>query len=322
MRAVPLLVLLLACDAESLDVDTDETTSTTPPTTSGSVTTTDGWLWPIPGEDGRDWVINNYVDHLQGDPGMEDYTGATGDDAKTYDDHRGIDIDIANFRAMDEGVSIIAVVGGEVFETTDGFFDRETDCDQWDWNAVIVESDDGYVQYYGHMRNGSLAVSTGDRIETGDALGLVGSSGCSSGPHLHFEVWQDDVLVDPFTDGLFGGNAPVYDTPPSLMEGLLKADGFVDFWDIQDPGSQATQIQLGQEMGFGVSMAGGSAGDEVLIEVFSPDGGLWEALGLTFDQTFRHSMWYWNRTPDQSGQWTADYYVEGVLFESHGFQAN
>ena len=239
---------------------------------------------------------------------------------KTFDrQHRGIDIDISSFRAMDEGVGIRAVVGGEVVDVYDGHFDRETSCDNDDWNAVFVESDDGYLMYYGHMRNGSMSVEVGDRVERGDTLGLVGSSGCSSGPHLHFEVWAGDVLIDPFQDGLWA-SPPVYDTPASLMAGLLEADGFLDFLDIQDPGDQATAIQLGQDLGFGVSMAGGEAGDRVLVEVSEPGGQIWETMSLTFDQTWRHSFWYWNRSPDRLGKWQAAFFVNGELSETHTFE--
>lgn len=315
------MLALVACTSSS-DVITDSgsLTSDTSSNTLPTVTTTaDGWMWPLAGLDGHEWVINNYVDLLQGSPAMEDYKGGSGDDAKTYNDHRGIDIDISSFRAMDEGVGIRAVVGGEVVDVYDGHFDRETSCDNDDWNAVFVESDDGYLMYYGHMRNGSMSVEVGDRVERGDTLGLVGSSGCSSGPHLHFEVWAGDVLIDPFQDGLWA-SPPVYDTPASLMAGLLEADGFLDFLDIQDPGDQATAIQLGQDLGFGVSMAGGEAGDRVLVEVSEPGGQIWETMSLTFDQTWRHSFWYWNRSPDRLGKWQAAFFVNGELSETHTFE--
>jgi murein DD-endopeptidase MepM/ murein hydrolase activator NlpD len=320
MRLLPLILLLAACGTGNADVDTDlnNSTSVTTTTDTGDPTSSpDGWLWPIPGEDGADWVIHNYIDLAQYDPDILDYAGGANDDAKTYDDHRGIDINISSFRAMDAGISIVAVVGGEVVETTDGEFDRATECVSYEWNSAIVESDDGYLMYYGHMRNGSVAVSTGDRVEVGDLLGLVGSSGCSDGPHLHFEVWEGETLIDPFQDALWA-NPPVYDTPMSLMDGFLKAGPFQDFIDIQDPGPQATSIQLGQELGVGVSVAGGSDGDEMNVIIVGP-GGQWDTLVLTFDQTWRHSMWYWNISPDARGSWSAEFRIDGDLQETHNF---
>ena len=63
-------------------------------------------LWPLAGRDGRDWVINNYID-LDPTSGILDYTGASGSGAKTINGHLGIDIDVPNFRWMDGGLSIV-----------------------------------------------------------------------------------------------------------------------------------------------------------------------------------------------------------------------
>src|SRR6185503_253815 len=52
-------------------------------------------LWPLPGRDGPDWVINNYVD-LDATSGTLDYTGGTGSEAKTYNGHTGLDLAVRN----------------------------------------------------------------------------------------------------------------------------------------------------------------------------------------------------------------------------------
>jgi hypothetical protein len=70
-------------------------------------------LWPLAGTDGRDWVINNYVD-LDATSGTLDYTGGRGSGAKTYDGHSGIDIDVPNFRWMDGGVSTVLAAARSV----------------------------------------------------------------------------------------------------------------------------------------------------------------------------------------------------------------
>lgn len=60
---------------------------------------------------------------------------------------------------------------------------------------VEVRHAQGYVTRYAHM-NESL-VKNGQAIKVGDAIGLMGSTGRSSGPHLHFEVLVDDKHIDP-----------------------------------------------------------------------------------------------------------------------------
>ena len=54
-------------------------------------------------------------------------------------------------------------------------------------NFVMIESDCG-VALYAHLRIGSVRVRAGDRVEVGDPLGLVGNSGNSTMPHLHFHI--------------------------------------------------------------------------------------------------------------------------------------
>jgi len=60
----------------------------------------------------------------------------------------------------------------------------------WDW------TDDGTdLERYGHLDR--IDVWYGEDITKGQGIGLVGSTGNSTGPHLHFEVWWGDVPVDP-----------------------------------------------------------------------------------------------------------------------------
>ena len=62
-------------------------------------------------------------------------------------------------------------------------------------NLVIVFHGDGYFSLYGH--NQRNLVEERQRIGRGDVLALVGESGLSSGPHLHFEIWENGNPVDP-----------------------------------------------------------------------------------------------------------------------------
>jgi len=63
---------------------------------------------------------------------------------------------------------------------------------------VIVDSGNGLSTLYGHMS--SVAVHDGDEVSAGDVIGAVGSTGNSTGPHLHFEVRRDGIAEDPTLD--------------------------------------------------------------------------------------------------------------------------
>jgi len=100
--------------------------------------------------------------------------------------HMGVDF------APGEGTPIRVIAAGTVIKVQpdDGGFG----------NDVWVEHDvDGkqFVSVYGHMEDNSFKVVKGQQVEVGDELGLVGSTGNSTGPHLHLEVHVDGVPVDP-----------------------------------------------------------------------------------------------------------------------------
>lgn len=65
-------------------------------------------------------------------------------------------------------------------------------------NAVIISHFNGkYFSLYAHMKPGSIKVKLGQEVDKGDVLGLVGNTGNSSGPHLHFELFYDVPLIGP-----------------------------------------------------------------------------------------------------------------------------
>jgi murein DD-endopeptidase MepM/ murein hydrolase activator NlpD len=70
----------------------------------------------------------------------------------------------------------------------------------WRWdgygNLVIVQNG-RFITYYGH--NHALLVASGQIVHTGDILALSGSTGWSSGPHVHYETHIDNAPVDPMT---------------------------------------------------------------------------------------------------------------------------
>ena len=62
---------------------------------------------------------------------------------------------------------------------------------------VFIDHGDGVVTKYYHMKNGSICVSAGDRVTAGQEIGYMGSTGYSTGAHLHFQLEIFGEPVDP-----------------------------------------------------------------------------------------------------------------------------
>ncbi|MFO0555880.1 MAG: M23 family metallopeptidase [Polyangiaceae bacterium] len=126
-----------------------------------------------------------------------------------YDGHQGSDFGGGSWEGMAAGRNIVAAARGVVTYTHDGEFDQCStgDCPGGDGygNQVWLVHPDGKHTVYGHMKQGTVAVTVGQYVDCGDFLGQMGSSGHSTGPHVHFGVLGlDGAFEDPF-DGPCSG---------------------------------------------------------------------------------------------------------------------
>jgi hypothetical protein len=104
---------------------------------------------------------------------------------------------------MDAGRDITAAAAGTVVATNDGVDDRCStgDCEGGGGlgNYVKIQHADGRYTWYGHLKTWSVAVATGQYVSCGQKLGEMGSSGYSTGPHVHFTATNTSgSRVDPF----------------------------------------------------------------------------------------------------------------------------
>lgn len=163
---------------------------------------------PIDCELGWNCWIMNYVDH-DASKEAKDYSCHK----QTYNTHKGTDFMIRNARDMQAGVVVTAAAEGVVlgvrkdmkdidYRKRDRDLIRRKECG----NGVRIRHENGWVTQYCHLKRNSLKVKKGDKVKTGDVLGLVGNSGLTIYPHLHFQVEYIDPaskkrsgsIVDPF----------------------------------------------------------------------------------------------------------------------------
>ncbi len=112
-----------------------------------------------------------------------------------YDGHNGYDFGISYQPVLAAAAGRIAYAGWDG-GPYDGY-----------GQMIIIKHRDGYATLYGHLSE--LDVHTGDSVSAGERIGISGSTGHSSGPHLHFSVFHNCQVVDPYGWTGSGGD-PLY----------------------------------------------------------------------------------------------------------------
>lgn len=212
----------------------------------------------IEGVQRRDWVVSGLFD-ADSSSGKRDYQNGY----ITYNGHTGIDLVLPNFYKMFEGVDVYASKPGVVSTVRDGYPDRNT---SWNMNnnanLVYIHHKDGTCALYGHFKKGSITVSKNQIVTAGQKIGEVGSSGRSTTPHLHFELFNSaGKSIDPMLKGYplsyphnpkiikFGASYPTDENTsgsywhyPPANRTSIRANTTVRFW------AQVHALDAGEEI--------------------------------------------------------------------------
>ena len=148
----------------------------------GSGSGTGQMVWPVP-EYGMAWVTSTYGTRIN------PFTGAPG----AW--HSGVDIAIPHSRypRSPSGAKVNAVSTDSGIAYT--FPDQYPGVRKGYGNLVIIDHGGGIATAYAHLA--SFSVSNGQTVGRGQAVGVIGSTGASTGPHLHFEVRVNGSQVNP-----------------------------------------------------------------------------------------------------------------------------
>jgi len=99
-------------------------------------------------------------------------------------------------RQMHSGIDIAASMGSPVRAAMAGQVIQVGNDDYWG-NHILIRHHSGYRTFYAHMS--AVRIKNGAYVATGERIGDIGSTGLSTGPHLHFTVYKNNVTVNPRT---------------------------------------------------------------------------------------------------------------------------
>lgn len=247
------------------------------------------FILPFRAKEGFDdfgyYIVVNQVDHNSSYGQILDYNCGE----RTYDvsgyNHQGTDFSLwpYSWLRMDEGVmEVLAAAPGVIVTKKDGNFDRN--CNMTgasNWNGFVLEHADGSRTMYLHFKSGSLiSKEVGDTVEQGEFLGLSGSSGSSTGPHLHFEVFNSsNQLMDPYAGPCNEKNSDSWweEQPNYLVREVLSLSTHYSTeydYDCPEPENPFYQFNFedGEEPIFKIFFRDLTFGDQVHFIIERPDG--------------------------------------------------
>ena len=174
------------------------TTTTTKATTSAAATTTapettsttEATTEPVIETE----TVPDYDETAFGWPCPEHYYISSGYGSRWGTTHKGMDI------AQNAGADAVASRAGKVIKVNTSckhnYGKSKNCCGNGYGNYVLIDHEDGtYSTMYAHLQK--VIVSEGDYVEKGQTVGYVGTTGWSTGYHLHFEIRKDGVAVNP-----------------------------------------------------------------------------------------------------------------------------
>ena len=232
-------------------------------------------VYPMAGIYGRDYYIPYFVDLDPGTGAIRDFRCGN----NTFDTHTGHDPYVRSFTEQDIGVPVFAAMDGVVESVHDGEPDRNTTDAGQPMNSIVLRHGNQKTLYQ-HLKRNSIRVSPGQTVTAGTQIAEVGSSGGSTGPHLHFEVQVDGQPYEPFAGPCRPGTSLLATQDQMLDSSVvlgvaLSAQKFTDFRSIpydEVPKTGTFLFGNAQRIYFNALIGNLPPESTYLIEVEKPNG--------------------------------------------------
>ncbi len=288
-------------------------------------------FFPQAGTEGQDLFLANYVDLSNS---AFDHNGAGLDFTCTdysYAGHNGHDSIVDGFREQAIGVPVFAALNGTVYGVHDGEPDQQTvNLVGRPTNFVALAHAGGYETTYLHLKSGSITVTNGQTVAAGTQIGLTGSSGDSSWPHLHFTSSVNNVAYEPSAGKCRPGDSSWTNQPlfrrdtyvTSFTYGTqpFTGDANFPFDNVVRSGTFASNTRT---MYFRVRLRNLPAQSTYRFVLVRPDGATVLDNSGSFANTdfFKHA-WYWfsrNVILSATGTWTLTVYANDQVVATAPF---
>jgi len=277
------------------------------------------------------YIVTAYVDENLSAGSIGDYNCGS----NTYDTHQGTDICIwpFPFYKMDHSqVEVIAAAPGTIIAKDDGHFDRHCASNTDTANYVIIQHGDGSCALYWHMKSGSVtSKAIGQTVTFGEYLGVVGSSGSSTGPHLHFEVWTgttSSTYNDPYygTCNVLNGatwwaSQKPYTEPAVLKASVHTTNAVIPGCDTTETPNESTTYTIpfqGQGLPAGaakfyVFIRNEIPSTTVNMSILNPGGSTFNSWVYNCNNSYNGCYFAWTKTlPTTTGTYTFNATYNGV----------
>lgn len=132
---------------------------------------------------------------------------------------------ISGYTRLHKGTDFAAPTGTPVYAAGNGTVQRASRNGGYG-NYVRIKHSKGYETAYAHLSRYGKGIKSGRKVKQGDVIGYVGSTGASTGPHLHYEIWVNGKPVNAMTLKLPTGRKLIED--PAVLEEFMVHKAMVD----------------------------------------------------------------------------------------------